>query len=111
FHAGGDDSDFFESLFGRAGFGGARAGRSRRTSDRGEDHHARIVVDLDAALEGGTRTLTLRMPELDAEGRVHLRERTLNVKIPRGIQAGQHIRLAGQGEKLPGETRPGDLFL
>ncbi len=40
-----------------------------------------------------------------------MRQRTLNVKIPRGIQAGQHIRLAGQGETLPGETKAGDLFL
>lgn len=110
FYAGGDESEFFESLFGR-GFGGARRGSSRRSRDRGEDHHARIVVDLDAALEGDTRTLTLRIPEVDAEGRMHLRERTLNVKIPRGIQAGQHIRLAGQGEKLPGEAKPGDLLL
>jgi curved DNA-binding protein len=92
----GDPSEFFESLFGREGFGG---GARRR--GRGEDHHARIVIDLQASLEGGTRTITLRGPA----------ERTLNVRIPRGIQAGQHIRLAGQGEKLPGEDKPGDLFL
>ncbi|MEO6102839.1 MAG: DnaJ C-terminal domain-containing protein, partial [Pseudoxanthomonas sp.] len=30
---------------------------------------------------------------------------------PRGIQAGQHIRLAGQGAKMPGDTQAGDLFL
>ena len=110
----GDPSEFFESLFGRGGFGGGRRagfGGARRRADRGEDHHARVVVDLEASLEGGTRTLTLRVPELDAEGRPHLRDRTLNVKIPRGIQAGQHIRLAGQGEKLPGESKAGDLLL
>jgi curved DNA-binding protein len=69
------------------------------------------MVDLEAALEGGTRTLTLRVPETDADGRPRLRDRTLNVKIPRGIQAGQHIRLAGQGQALPGESKAGDLFL
>jgi len=104
----GDPSEFFESLFGRAGFAG---GRARRARDRGEDHHARVVIDLEAALEGGSRTLTLRVPEVDSEGRPHMRDRTLNVKIPKGIQAGQHIRLAGQGEKLPGESKAGDLLL
>jgi curved DNA-binding protein len=104
----GDPSEFFDSLFGRAG---AASGRARRTRDRGEDHHARIVIDLDASLEGGTRSLTLRMPEEGEDGRPQLRERTLNVKIPKGIQEGQHIRLAGQGEKSPGGARPGDLLL
>ncbi|HTQ37047.1 MAG TPA: DnaJ C-terminal domain-containing protein [Steroidobacteraceae bacterium] len=104
----GDASEFFETLFGRAGFAGARGPRPR---ERGEDHHARVMVDLEASLEGGARTLTLRVPEIGADGRPQLRERTLNVKIPRGIQAGQHIRLAGQGETMPGATQPGDLFL
>jgi curved DNA-binding protein len=104
----GDASEFFESLFGRAA---GRGGFGQRRRERGEDHHARVTVDLEASLEGATRSLTLNMPELDEQGRPHLRQRTLNVKIPRGIQAGQHIRLAGQGEKLPGETKAGDLFL
>jgi curved DNA-binding protein len=106
---GGDPSEFFETLFGRAGFAGG--GRQRRTRERGEDHHARVMIDLEASLEGGTRTLTLRVPEAGDDGHPRLRERTLNVKIPRGIQAGQHIRLAGQGESLAGGAKPGDLFL
>ncbi|MEY2854417.1 MAG: hypothetical protein RL030_1549 [Pseudomonadota bacterium] len=93
-----DSSDFFESLFGRTGRPGPASGRTRRARHRGEDHHARIVIDLDASLEGGTRALTLG-------------ERTLNVKVPKGIQEGQHIRLAGQGEKLPGAGAAGDLLL
>jgi curved DNA-binding protein len=110
----GDPSEFFEALFGRGVFGGARhraGGRGFRSSGRGRDHHARVVIDLDASLEGGTRTLTLRVPEWDEEGRPRLRERTLNVRIPRGIQAGQHIRLAGQGGQPPGGGAPGDLLL
>lgn len=104
----GDPSEFFETLFGRAGFAGAR---QRRPRDRGEDHHARVMIDLEAALEGGTRTLTLRVPEVGDDGLPRLRDRALNVKIPKGIQAGQHIRLAGQGETVPGAAKPGDLFL
>ena len=110
----GDPSEFFETLFGRAGFGAAGAqahhghGRAR---NRGEDHHARVVIDLDATLEGATRALTLRVPAMGEDGRPHLRDRTLNVRIPRGIQAGQHIRLAGQGSQSGGEGKPGDLYL
>ncbi len=109
----GDPSAFFESLFGRNGFGPGAGGfaRAQRRRDRGEDHHARVTVDLEASLEGGTRSLTLNVPAMGEDGRPQLRQRTLNVKIPRGIQAGQHIRLAGQGETVPGETQPGDLFL
>ncbi len=81
----GDPSEFFETLFGRAGFAGGQAHRRR---EHGEDHHARVMIDLDASLEGGARTLTLRLPEIGEDGRPRLRERTLTVKIPKGIQAG-----------------------
>src|SRR5579862_5832797 len=43
-----DYSDFFESLFGaRARAGG---GRGNFHPERGEDHHAKIVLDLEASL-------------------------------------------------------------
>jgi curved DNA-binding protein len=103
-------SDFFESLFGAQ----ARGGRNRREpfhTGRGEDHHAKILLDLEASLSGGSRTITLSMPEFDADGRLVSRERTLNVQIPKGILAAQHIRLAGQGARAPGEGTPGDLFI
>jgi curved DNA-binding protein len=106
----GDPSEFFEALFGRAGFGAAGA-RPRRRGDRGEDHHARIVIDLEASLQGASRLVTLRVPDLGEGGRPRLRDRTLNVRIPRGILAGQHIRLAGQGEKPVGAAGAGDLYL
>jgi curved DNA-binding protein len=106
----GDPSEFFETLFGRAGFG-ATGARTHHGRGRGEDHHARVVVDLEAALEGATRTLTLRVPSMREDGRPHLRDRTLNVRIPKGIQQGQHIRLAGQGAPSGGEGKPGDLYL
>ena len=103
-------SDFFDSLFGAQ----ARAGRGRGAGThpgRGEDHHAKVMLDLQASLNGGTRSFTLRMPEIDAEGRLVSKERTLNVQVPKGILAGQQIRLAGQGERAHGEGTPGDLYI
>ena len=69
------------------------AGRRRS----GNDHHARILLDLEDSFTGATRQVWLRVPKVDANGRVALDTRTLNVKIPKGIREGQIIRLAGQG--------------
>jgi curved DNA-binding protein len=101
-------SDFFESLFGAQGRG---AGRGSFRADRGEDHHAKVSLDLEASLNGGSRAFTLSMPEFDADGRLTARERVLNVQIPKGVLAGQQIRLAGQGARPAGEGTPGDLFI
>ncbi|MGD8689459.1 MAG: DnaJ C-terminal domain-containing protein [Gammaproteobacteria bacterium] len=101
-------SDFFESLFGRGGFG--RSAR-REFHARGEDTHARILVDLEDAYRGATRTVTLAHTELGPDGRPRTRERTLKVRIPKGIHAGQHIRLAGQGGAGLGRGKAGDLYL
>ena len=104
-----DYSDFFESLFGR----GFRAGGGARASfhARGEDHHARVLIDLEDSYQGATRTITLRVPGVDAQGHVITRERVLNVSIPKGIREGQHIRLSGQGSAGMGEGKAGDLYL
>jgi len=104
-------SDFFDALFGAAARGGPRSSRGAAGNGRGEDHHAKIMLDLDAALTGGARTITLRVPELDAEGRLVAKERVLNVQVPKGILGGQTIRLAGQGERPPGEATAGDLYI
>jgi curved DNA-binding protein len=100
-----DFSDFFSELFGRMG-----AGR-RSAHAQGSDHLARISLDIADAFTGATRQLSLRVPKLDANGRVALDARTLNVKIPKGIREGQIIRLAGQGAPGLPETKPGDLLL
>jgi curved DNA-binding protein len=100
-----DYSEFFEALF-----GAAQSRRRATASDRGEDHHAKVLLDLEASLHGGSRTLSLQLPHLNEAGRLTMRERTLNVQIPKGILAGQQIRLPGQGEQAAGAA-PGDLFI
>ena len=103
-------SDFFESLFGR-GFGRRDHSAGSRFHVRGEDHHAKILIDLEDALAGSVRTFTLRIPSLNAQGHLELAERNLKVKIPKGVTEGQHIRLAGQGAAGSGVETAGDLYL
>jgi curved DNA-binding protein len=95
---GAEFSDFFAELFGRMGAQG-----------HGGDHYAKVMLDVEDAFLGATRQIALRVPKVDAQGRVALETRTLDVKIPAGVREGQLIRLAGQG--APGAGRPGDLLL
>ena len=109
-------SDFFESLFGRGGFGGAHAqgfggGARRQFHAEGENTHARIAINIEDSYRGATRQITLKHSVLGADGRPEIKERKLNVKIPKGVTEGQQIRLAGQGEPGIGEGKPGDLYL
>jgi curved DNA-binding protein len=104
-------SDFFEALFG-GGFSPHREGAFYRGfQSQGEDQQVRILIDLEDAYHGASRTVALDTPELDAQGRIVSNRKTLNIKIPRGIQAGQRIRLTGQG--MPGMQggKNGDLYL
>lgn len=93
----GDFSDFFSELFGRMG-------------GRGEDHHAKIMLNIEDAFNGAVRQVSLRVPKIDGHGRLSMQTHALNVRIPKGVREGQIIRLAGQGASgSGGET--GDLLL
>jgi curved DNA-binding protein len=98
-------SDFFSDLF--ANFGGG--GRRRQAPQRGEDSHAKITIDLADSYHGATRNISLMVAERDAHDRIVTRERNLSVNIPKGVTAGQQLRLSGQGQ--PGAAGPGDLYL
>ena len=112
FGGGRDFSEFFESLFGRPGGGGqAPGGMPGAMHGAGGDHHARIVIDLVDAYRGARRTLSMRVPVRGADGHVTMQERQLDVNIPKGVRAGQHLRLAGQGAAGHGGGAAGDLYL
>lgn len=105
-------SDFFASLFGGASpFGRTRGARSGGFASTGEDHVAKIQIDLEDAYHGGSHMVELKSPELASSGEVTVKPRTLRVTIPPGVIEGQQIRLAGQGSQGIGGARAGDLYL
>lgn len=96
----GDFSDFFSSIFG-GGFAGHAGGfHQQERATRGQDQQSKIQIDLADALQGAKRQFTVS----SASG-----QRTLTVNIPKGIKAGQKIRLSGQGQAGPAGA--GDLLL
>ncbi|WP_424140594.1 J domain-containing protein, partial [Roseomonas chloroacetimidivorans] len=76
-----DLGDIFSDLFGQAAQGRARP----NVRMRGQDQQYRMTVDFLDAIRGASRTLTL------PDGR------SLDVRIPVGIEDGQVMRLKGQG--------------
>jgi len=114
-------SDFFSSIFGDlGGMGGTRGGGGmggdggfggRGFSARGADQTARVRISLEDAYHGAARQLSLEVPEIDAQGHLKSRTRTLNVRIPAGVTEGQQIRLAGQAGGGVGGGEAGDLYL
>ncbi len=111
-----DYSSFFEDLFG----GGRTSGRTHYYSggtgqggfrSKGENVRAKIMIDLEDSLNGSTRSFTLQMPEINEQGQIVNKQRTLKVKIPKGIKEGQTIRLSKQGNPGIGGAERGDLLL
>ncbi len=102
-------SDFFESLYGQQYSTRGRPQGGMNVG--GEDHHAKIMIELEDSFAGATRSITLQTPELSPDGHLINRSRTLNVQIPKGIRQGQQIRLAGQGGMGIGTGKKGHLYL
>jgi curved DNA-binding protein len=106
-------SDFFSSLFGaRSPFRGQRGGGyGGGFASSGEDHAAKIQIALEDAFRGGSHTVELKAPQIDEQGHVTVKPRTLKVTIPAGVIEGQKIRLSGQGSPGTGGGPAGDLYL
>jgi curved DNA-binding protein len=106
-------SDFFANIFGGRGREAHAGGRRSRQgfSQRGNDQHAKINITLEEAYNGGSRSIQLQTPEVDANGHVHNKLRTLKINIPKGITSGQQLRLSQQGMPGVGGGPAGDLFL
>jgi len=108
-------SDFFEQFFGSRGRPSGGFGRTRRDgmggetfAQRGQDIEGDILVTLDEALHGSTRTIRLQRTD-PRTGQSTLQ--TLRVKIPPGVREAQLIRLAGKGQEGIGGGDSGNLYL
>jgi len=88
----GDDiggDDFFENLF----------GRGRESSFKGSDVNYKMQVEFREAATGAEKTITLQ------------NGKTLQVKIPAGIETGKKLRFKGMGEAGSGKGQPGDAYI
>jgi DnaJ-class molecular chaperone len=94
-----DLGDILGEMFGggRGGQAGGRGGGFGGFSQRGADVRAKLEIDLTDAIVGGKKRVAF------SDGR------TIDVTIPKGAQAGQVMRLKGQGD--PGRTGAGDAFI
>jgi curved DNA-binding protein len=93
--AGGDFSEFFESMFG----GSAGAGRGRQqTRYRGQDFNAELHLNLLDAYKTHQQTLTVN-------------EKNIRITIPAGIENGQTIKIAGHGGPGMNGGPNGDLYI
>ncbi|RYB04920.1 DnaJ C-terminal domain-containing protein [Lichenibacterium ramalinae] len=91
-----DASDIFADLLN----GGARGGRrTAQQPSRGEDVTASVAVPLEDVVKGGSARVTLPTG------------RTLDVKVPAGIEDGKAIRLKGQGHESPSGGPAGDAIV
>ena len=112
-------SDFFEQFFGR------RTGRARGSSPfdspefahgqgepeeatRGQDIKGEILITLDEVLKGATRAISVRRTNART-GREETE--TYQVRIPKGVQAGQSVRVSGKGGEGSSGGSAGDIYL
>ena len=103
-------SDFFESLFGQGQRSSHHGPGHGFRQSKGMDQQAAIQIDVEDSFNGAVKTVTLSEPRQPGQ-RFAAGERKLKVKIPKGIRAGQKIRLNGQGSPGAGRGPAGDLQL
>ena len=114
----GDGGFRFDDIFSAFGRGarGQASGQSQyggfgTRDSKGQDQHAEITVDLASVYQGDEYSIKLNVPVRKPNGNVDYENKTLKIKIPKGITDGKQIRLAGQGAAGSGNGKNGDLFL
>ncbi len=93
----GDIGDIFEGLFGggagrrgNGGFSGGFGGFGRKSAAKGANVAYRLAVTFEDAAKLAPQRVTLR------DGK------SLDLKLPAGVESGTQMRLAGKGEEGPG---------
>lgn len=90
----GDFSDFFESMFGGAGY----SQQSRQVKFRGQDFNAELQLNLTDVAVTHKRTLTIN-------------GKNIRITIPAGIEEGQTIKIKGYGGEGLNNGPKGDLYI
>lgn len=118
-------SDFFESLFGNRG---RKPGQREDLGTPGEDLETDVQLALREVLTGVTKRVNLREPQTcstclgsgNARGRscttchgagATTQHKTIEVRIPAGVQDGTRVRVAGKGQPGAYGGKRGDLYL
>lgn len=100
-----DPEDLFDAFFG----GGRRQPRGPR---RGADLQMSVGLSFTDAAFGATKDLNLRYQVQDRKtGRVEVKSREVEVKVPPGVNDGINLRLAGQGAEGDAGAPKGDLIV
>jgi curved DNA-binding protein len=90
---------------------GGAAGRSRPRPSKGEDYEVNTPITLEQIYDGGETDVRLSMPEYDEHGKLHRVPRTFRVRIPKGAEDGQRLRLSGKGGQGSDGGKHGDLYV
>ncbi len=99
---GGENGIDFGNFFKKAAGDGKRNRGFASNAYNGRDKEATLEITLKEGFNGSVKNITLN----GQEGK-----RTLAVKIPKGVNNNERIRLHGQGERGANGGKNGDLFL
>jgi curved DNA-binding protein len=107
----GEFSDFFEELFGQRANARRTPHSESNHAARGQDVHSRLQISLKDAFNGVSLPVELSRPTIHSDGSIRSENRTVNIKIPKGVVNGQTIRLRGQGGPAIGDAPVGNLYI
>jgi DnaJ-class molecular chaperone len=121
-------SDFFQTLFGARASRRATPNGRRPTRHRGRDTEVSVELSFNEAFRGVTKRFDIQndetcpmcqgtglvreamCPTCDGAGHVS-KSKTIEVKIPAGVETGSRIRVKGQGSEGDAGGPRGDVYL
>lgn len=94
--------DFFNMFFGNSQIKEEIA-QSKLPQIKGENIETKINISIEDGFFGAEKTLVIK----DVEGK----DKNITIKIPKGIQNGEKIRVIGQGKSGKNGGKNGDLYI
>jgi curved DNA-binding protein len=106
-------SDFFRTIF-ENNFSESDSANYRNSTNnyyKQPAYEAEITLSLQELLNSETKTISFQTRTINAQGSIETREKTLNVKIPKGVTDGSTIRLPDIDRDEVNGTETSDLLL